>query len=67
MSETLITGAWSMGTAIAYTPNFQKGILSAKKIIQLINRVPLIRNPDFIRELIWVINYVNHVNKIDIT
>lgn len=43
-----------MGTAIAFTPNFQKGVLSARKIMYLINRIPLIRNPDFVRELIWV-------------
>lgn len=49
-----------MGAAIAYTPNFQKGIYSCKKIMNLINRTPIIRNPERISELIWNDGTVNY-------
>lgn len=40
MSEALITGAWSMGNAMAFTPNFQKAVLASAKMFKFFQRIP---------------------------
>ncbi|XP_074038788.1 ATP-dependent translocase ABCB1 isoform X2 [Leptinotarsa decemlineata] len=42
--EVMIFGSWSIGNAMSITPNFQKGLVAASRIIALLERVPLIRN-----------------------
>ncbi|KRT86174.1 AAA protein, partial [Oryctes borbonicus] len=46
ISEALISGAWSIGNAVAFTPNFQKGVTAADSIIRLLKRTPKIRNSE---------------------
>ncbi|XP_022920637.1 ATP-dependent translocase ABCB1-like [Onthophagus taurus] len=40
ISEALISGAWSVGNAVAFTPNLQKGISAAASITRILRRVP---------------------------
>lgn len=54
--------AWSLGAAIAYTPNIYKGIASAKKIFQLINRTSLIKDPVDPRQLDWITGNIHCAN-----
>ncbi|KAI4470544.1 atp-binding cassette sub-family b [Holotrichia oblita] len=46
ISEALITGAWSIGNAVAFTPNFQKGVTAADSVIRLLKRTPKIKDSD---------------------
>ncbi|KAF5301298.1 hypothetical protein FQR65_LT08917 [Abscondita terminalis] len=46
VSQALIMGTVSIAQALAFTPNFQKGISAASKIFKLINRVPVVRDID---------------------
>ncbi|KAK5639991.1 hypothetical protein RI129_010802 [Pyrocoelia pectoralis] len=47
VSQALIMGTVSIANALAFTPNFQKGITAAGKIFQLLNRVPKVTDaPD---------------------
>lgn len=58
INECIIVGAWSIGNALAFTPNFNKGLVAAEKIFALLGRVPLVRNTVCpIREL-WVIKHL---------
>ncbi|XP_052741203.1 multidrug resistance protein homolog 49 isoform X2 [Bicyclus anynana] len=45
-AETLIIGCSSTASHFAYTPNFQKGLSAAGRIIQLLNRQSKITNPE---------------------
>ncbi|KAK5640086.1 hypothetical protein RI129_010897 [Pyrocoelia pectoralis] len=44
VSESIITSSWSLGNALAFTPNFQKGLIAASRIFELFSRIPLIRD-----------------------
>ncbi|XP_037914753.1 ATP-dependent translocase ABCB1 isoform X2 [Hermetia illucens] len=51
VSQALIMGTVSIGNALAFAPNFQKGLQAAAKFYALFNRVPLVTdsaavNPD---------------------
>lgn len=56
ISEALISGAWSIGNAVAFTPNFQKGVAAADSVIQLLKRTPKIKNSDNASAYGWVIS-----------
>lgn len=45
VSQALIMGTASIASALAFAPNFQKGIAAAGKVFQLLNRQPLVRDP----------------------
>ncbi|KAI4471553.1 atp-binding cassette sub-family b [Holotrichia oblita] len=45
VSQALIMGTASIANALAFAPNFQKGIAAAGKVFQLLNRQPLISDP----------------------
>lgn len=64
VAQILISGAWSMGAAIAFTPNFLKAIGASKKIVQLLNRKPLIRNAENCYQFIWVITKLLRSNSL---
>ncbi|KAG5894745.1 ATP-dependent translocase ABCB1, partial [Gonioctena quinquepunctata] len=42
--EVMIVGTWSIGNAMSISPNFQKGLVAASRIIALLERVPVVRN-----------------------
>lgn len=44
VSECVIVGSWSIGTAVAFSPNFQKGVAAASDTFALLHRIPKIRN-----------------------
>ncbi|KAF5286694.1 hypothetical protein FQA39_LY16177 [Lamprigera yunnana] len=44
VSQSLIMGTVSIGNALAFTPNFQKGLTAVSKILRLLNRVPKIKD-----------------------
>nr|CAH7755523.1 unnamed protein product [Callosobruchus chinensis] len=44
VTEVVIVGSWSIGNALSFSPNFNKGLVAASKIFHLLERVPLIRN-----------------------
>ncbi|KAI4456368.1 atp-binding cassette sub-family b [Holotrichia oblita] len=44
VSEALITAAWSVGNVMAFSPNFQKGIIAANKMFKLMKREPKIKD-----------------------
>ncbi|KAF5272755.1 hypothetical protein FQA39_LY07782 [Lamprigera yunnana] len=42
VSESIITSSWSLANALAFTPNFHKGLIAANRIFVLLNRIPLV-------------------------
>ncbi|KAK4872647.1 hypothetical protein RN001_014676 [Aquatica leii] len=44
VSESIVSSSWSLAQALAFTPNFQKGLVAANRISDLLNRVPAIRD-----------------------
>lgn len=44
IAECVIVGSWSIGIAVAFSPNFQKGVVAANDTFALLHRVPKIRN-----------------------
>ncbi|KAF2883638.1 hypothetical protein ILUMI_22510 [Ignelater luminosus] len=44
VAESLITSSWSLANALAFTPNFQKGLIAANRILDLLSRVPKIQD-----------------------
>ncbi|XP_053662554.1 multidrug resistance protein homolog 49 [Anopheles marshallii] len=45
VSEALIFGAWMLGQALAYAPNVNSAILSAGRLMKLLDRSPRMHNP----------------------
>jgi ATP-binding cassette, subfamily B (MDR/TAP), member 1 len=45
VGEALIFGSWMLGQALAYAPNVSAAIISASRIMNLLNRKPTIANP----------------------
>ncbi|XP_053673190.1 multidrug resistance protein homolog 49 isoform X2 [Anopheles nili] len=45
VSEALIFGAWMLGQALAYAPNVNAAILSAGRLMKLLDRTPRMHNP----------------------
>lgn len=46
VSQALIMGTVSIANALAFTPNFQKGLEAAAKIFQLLEREPRVKEPE---------------------
>ena len=44
--EALIFGSWMLGQALAYAPNVNAAVISASRIIKLLERKPLFNNPE---------------------
>ncbi|KRT85664.1 AAA protein [Oryctes borbonicus] len=44
VSEALISAAMSIGSVMAFAPNFQKAIIAANKMFIMVNRIPEIRD-----------------------
>ncbi|GJQ81868.1 hypothetical protein Trydic_g9894 [Trypoxylus dichotomus] len=44
VSEALISAAWSVGNVMAFSPNFQKGVIAANKMFNLMKREPKIKD-----------------------
>lgn len=42
-----------MGNAVAFTPNFQKGVIASRKIFKLLNRTPAIKDSQYSSILKW--------------
>ncbi|XP_019766548.2 ATP-dependent translocase ABCB1 isoform X2 [Dendroctonus ponderosae] len=42
--EVIVTSSWSIGNALSFSSNMQKGITAAAKIFRLLNREPAIKN-----------------------
>ncbi|CAG9824229.1 unnamed protein product [Phaedon cochleariae] len=53
VSEVMIVGSWSIGNAMSMTPNFQKGLIAARRIISLIDRTPLVKNVENPSKSLW--------------
>lgn len=47
-------GTFSTANALAFAPNMQKGIAAAKKIINLLKRIPEIQDNANARDQNWV-------------
>lgn len=47
-------GTVSIANALAFTPNLQKGLVAAAKIIRLLKRVPLIKDEFDAEDREWV-------------
>ncbi|XP_058456656.1 multidrug resistance protein homolog 49 [Malaya genurostris] len=45
VSEALIFGAWMLGQALAYAPNVNSAMLSAGRLMKLLDRTPKMHNP----------------------
>ncbi|XP_055605924.1 multidrug resistance protein homolog 49 [Uranotaenia lowii] len=45
VSEALIFGAWMLGQALAYAPNVNSAMLSAGRLMRLLDRSPKMHNP----------------------
>lgn len=54
MSEAVIVGTWGVGNAVAYSPNFYKGIASAVQVFNMFDRVPQIRDSKNASTRSWV-------------
>lgn len=47
VAEALIFGSWMLGQALAYAPNVNTAVMSAKNLFALLDREPLIKSsPD---------------------
>ncbi|CAO1320937.1 unnamed protein product [Diamesa hyperborea] len=46
VGEALIFGSWMLGQALAYAPNINVALVSAARIIKLLDRKPKMNNPD---------------------
>lgn len=46
VGEALIFGSWMLGQALAYAPNINVALISAARIIKLLDRKPKMNNPD---------------------
>ncbi|KAF5272729.1 hypothetical protein FQA39_LY07756 [Lamprigera yunnana] len=44
VSMCVIGSSWALAHGFAFTPNFEKGLIAAKRIIQILNREPSIRD-----------------------
>lgn len=44
VAQALIMGTVSIANSLAFTPNLEKGMIAAKKVMNLINRIPKINN-----------------------
>ncbi|KAG7304719.1 hypothetical protein JYU34_010067 [Plutella xylostella] len=44
VSEALIFGAWMMGQALAFAPNFSAAVSAAGRVLALLNRVPKVQS-----------------------
>lgn len=67
MSEAVITGTWGIGTAVAYSPNFYKGIAAAVDVFNMFDRIPHIRDSNNSSTQPWVIHstYMHSTKKIE--
>lgn len=45
VGEALIFGSWMLGQALAYAPNVNAAVVSASRILKLLQRVPNMSNP----------------------
>lgn len=45
VSEALIFGSWMLGQALAYAPNVNSAIISASKLMRILDRTPKVMNP----------------------
>lgn len=45
ISEALIFGSWILGQALAYAPNVNTAVLSAGRLLRLLDRIPQYSNP----------------------
>lgn len=54
VSQALIMGTATIANALAFTPNFQKGLTSAAKVLRLINRTPKVTDAADAKEKLWV-------------
>lgn len=57
----MIVGSWSIGTAVAYAPNFQKGLIAAHDVFKILHRTPKIRNFSNALKQQWVFNSKNNL------
>lgn len=46
MGEALIFGSWMLGQALAYAPNVNAAVISASRIMKLLERKPKMSNPE---------------------
>ncbi|KAK4873150.1 hypothetical protein RN001_015179 [Aquatica leii] len=44
VSESIVSCSWSIAQALAFSPNFQKGVVAVNRITQILNNAPLIRH-----------------------
>lgn len=54
VSQALIMGTLTIANALAFTPNLQKGLTAASKVIRLINRMPEVTEAPGASEKLWV-------------
>jgi ATP-binding cassette subfamily B (MDR/TAP) protein 1 len=47
-------GTVSIANALAFTPNLQKGLVAASRIIRLLKRVPQIKDELDAKDILWV-------------
>jgi ATP-binding cassette subfamily B (MDR/TAP) protein 1 len=53
VSQSLIMGTVSIANALAFTPNLQKGLVAASRIIRLLKRVPQIKDELDAKDILW--------------
>lgn len=58
-------GTASIANALAFAPNFQKGLQAAAKVMQLLNKVPKIRDASDARKASWVSVFTRKRTKIN--
>lgn len=52
VGEALIFGSWMLGQALAYAPNVSAAVISASRIMQILNRKPTVADSEKV-----VLNY----------
>lgn len=61
VSQSLIMGTVTIANALAFAPNFQKGLTAAGKVAQLLNRVPRIKDTPDAKDQTWVSTFSNYI------
>jgi len=61
VGQALIMGTVSIANAMAFAPNFQKGMVAASHIFHLLARKPQIYDPSETSERNWVSRLLNRL------
>ncbi|CAH0548000.1 unnamed protein product [Brassicogethes aeneus] len=60
VAEAVITGSWSIGNALSFSPNFAQGLSASGRIFSLLERIPLIRSINVASSNLWAKSNIDY-------